>query len=777
MSRRILLVAVVLLGQPLAAQSPAQRLALAGWRDSLTRSGDVTAVAALGELAGSGDKALRPLRRAFYNARRGELAHDRGALEKALLDFDQASARHRDWPWPEYGSALVFRALHFGEFISTASPGQMEGESDAAAVWRHLRNALKRDPDALPARQLAIELLVRSGDRELPSVQQQLLDGLLRSATPEADALLVLGRTLRGREHYDSALQAFVRSGMRGGDGSRLALERARTLRAMGDSVGAAAAYWSGLAPLSFTGRVAYRTDLAWIVGSDSLAAFDTMPTDSIRPWLERFWARRDIQSATGRDGRLMEHLRRWAFAFAHFKVALPWRRTMFARVEIDFENHDACVASNTAFYERLARVPPVDSLDIRAREPLLDHRGLVYLRHGMPLSRQVLATATGLTPIRAVGIAGDPFSDDLTPSQTAQGALTDSHGATELWLYWMEGDWRVLFFRGSKALGDGAGTTLTSYMPISFANEWWVAAQLDSKYGPAADQIEYYLGIQPKSCLGQVTSAIATSRMDALTAITTDSDSPPLTHPWNSVLDVFTVGSEANSDGRAIITFALPTAELQTTPRDSGRVGIDVRFRLSAYNRATGAIVQIDTVRHFGASGAVQANQYLSGLFEVPLTPGMWDVSVLARQERDSTGAYALSRARPVAIGTSLALSDVVTGTANGRILWRTPESMFPLNPLGAWTPNASLEIYYEIYGLPAGTGYRGTLELRPAEGQKAKSVIIGTTGQSTGLRTVVRRSVGLTQLKPGQYRLIITIHQGADSVVTERPLLITAP
>src|SRR6185369_7253149 len=104
----------------------------------------------------------------------------------------------------------------------------------------------------------------------------------------------------RGRTHYDSALAAFDRSAATGGDRARLGLERARTLRALGDSVGAVAAYWDGLRALTPAGRTAYRTDLAWIVGADSLAGFDATPTDSLRPWLEHFWALRDMQSATG---------------------------------------------------------------------------------------------------------------------------------------------------------------------------------------------------------------------------------------------------------------------------------------------------------------------------------------------------------------------------------------------------------------------------------------------------------------------------------------------
>lgn len=767
--------ALLLLGSvSAAAQSPAQRAQLAAWDDSLAAA---TSLADLGQFeraAGEGDNALRQLRRAFLNTRRGELGHDRGAFEKALFDFDQASARHRSWAWPEYGSTKVFKALHFGGYIPVGSIGQFDGESHADALWRHLRSALQRDPTMPGARAIAVDLLTRAGDRILPALQHEVLDGLVRSPNPEPNVLLVLGRDARGRVRYDSALALFERSLRAGGDASRLALERARTLRALGDTANAAAAYWSGLRTLTAAGRDAYRTDLAWIVSPDSLATFDALTPDSILPWFQRFWGLRDMRSARTTDGRLLEHLRRWSVAFANFRVTLPWRRTMFRRIEFGFEGRDACIASIPGFYERLARMPPLDSLDLRAREPLLDHRGLIYLRHGDPIGRQGLATATGASGPRDVGIATGELAFEITPSQSAKSDLKDSQGGTEVWLYFLEGDWRILFFRGSKALGNGAGTTLTSYMPIEYLREWWAAAQLLPRYGPAADKLSYYTGMQPKTCLPEVTQAIATSRAGAVAGIYSDSDSPPLTSPWNAALNIFAIGSDRDENGRALITFALPTRQLTGIKRADGRFAFEVRFRISAFEQGGGRMIQLDTARHFSSESAPAAGQYLSGLFELPLTAGRWDISVLAQQGDENAGAFAEIRNRNVSSGSRLALSDVVTGVATGRPVWGAGDAPFPLNVLGVWTPRAPVEVYYEVYGLPTGAEYRSTLEVRPADGKKGKSITISSTEQSRGLTTPIRRTVGVAQLPAGAYRLIVSITRGTETVVSERPIFI---
>ncbi|MEP6590493.1 MAG: hypothetical protein ABJC19_04845 [Gemmatimonadota bacterium] len=766
----------LLAAAPAAGQGPIQRHQLTGWLDSLHRASTPTEVEALAPAAGVADGAVRQLRRALLNTRRGEVEHDRRAFERALFDFDQSSARHKSWAWPELGMALTFAALHRGDYIAVGSDGQYQSESHAEAVWRHLQEGVKRDPTSPDIRAFAIRVLVAGGDRELTTTQARLLTGLLAVPAPEPDAWLVFGRWLRGRTRYDSALQAFDRSLVAGGDASRLALERARTMMPLGDSLAAAASYWKGLQHPTVIGRSAYRTDLAWILGPDSLSAFDAATGDSLLPFLTRFWARRDMRSAKTTDGRLLEHLRRWAIAFANFKVVDPWRRTMFTRIEFAFEGFTECVASNARFYQTLARTPPVDAEDIRGREQLLDHRGLIYLRHGTPIGRIARTVVSGPTPITEVGIATKPLDFNYSPSQEEEHAEHVSRQATAAWMYWIDGDWRILFFRGSKALGTEAPTTLTSYLPLNFGAEWYAIGQMAPQYAAAASKLETYRGMQPKSCLGTVKQAIATSRRDATTGIATESDSPPITRPWDAALNVFVLGTARDASGRALVTFALPTDRLIATPRDDGRHRFEIRFRISAYEAVTGKTMQIDTVRRFTSDVAPAPRQFLTGLFEIPLGPGRWELTLLARQQSDSTGAFGELRGREVSRGDRLAMSDLITGIPNGTPLWQSAAGAFPLNALGSWSRKTPLELYFEIYGLPVDADYRTSIEVRLADQKKGKSILISETGRARGATTLFRRSLDLGQLSPGSYLVVVRVTHGSDSVVSERPLLIRA-
>lgn len=75
---------------PLSAQTPADRIALAAWEDSLQRVNSVTDLAAYDAPSrGNGTSPTAQLRRAAFVMRRGELKNDVGDLDAALFDLAQ----------------------------------------------------------------------------------------------------------------------------------------------------------------------------------------------------------------------------------------------------------------------------------------------------------------------------------------------------------------------------------------------------------------------------------------------------------------------------------------------------------------------------------------------------------------------------------------------------------------------------------------------------------------------------------------------------------------
>ncbi|MGH7523195.1 MAG: tetratricopeptide repeat protein, partial [Gemmatimonadales bacterium] len=414
---RLALLAVTVAGaglpRLLSAQAPIESAALTAWFDSV----DAAPVAKLPELDGAsrtGTGALGEIRRDLYRARVAQTSHDRHALVNTLIALDILADAHSHWAWPPFVLANAYADLARAHVPLLNLSDQRLGESHVDALWRYLRDALHNDPELAPARALAINIMVAGGDRELTSDEHAILATVLLRPDPEADALLVLARDLRRRQKYDSALSVFDASLAAGGDVSRLALERARTLRALGRPGAAEQAYWEGLQRMTPVGREMYHFDLAWILAPDSLAAFERLPDDAVLGWMHRFWDERDAAAANHSGERLLEQLRRWVVAYANFRVDRPWRYTQMTRVEYLFEGFigpgkgwDRCIASDAGLYDLLSHEAPVHPGDIRDREPLLDHRGLIYLKHGQPWRT--------LTP--EVALMAHKDAEALTPS------------------------------------------------------------------------------------------------------------------------------------------------------------------------------------------------------------------------------------------------------------------------------------------------------------------------------------------------------------------------
>ena len=777
---RLSLLAVTIAGtvspRILGAQTPIESAALTAWFDSV-EAAPPAQLHQLDDASRAGSGAIGEIRRGLYQARVAAVAGDRRQLVNTLTALDILADAHSRWAWPALALANAYAGLARAHAELLNLSDQRLGESHVDALWRYLRDALHDDPELAPARTLAIGIMVAGGDRELTSDEHAILATLLLRPDPEADALLVLARDLRRRFRYDSALSVFDASLAAGGDASRLALERARTLRALERPGAAEHAYWEGLERMTPAGREMYHFDLAWILTPDSLAAFERLPDDAVLGWMHRFWDERDAAAANHPGERLLEHLRRWVVAYANFRVDRPWRYTQMTRVEYLFEGFiapgggwDRCIASDAGLYDLLSHEAPVHPGDIRDREPLLDHRGLIYLKHGQPWRTLRPEVALMAHKDAAAETASDPMADAANHRPGNPVAETDS------WLYWIEGGWRLLHFRGSNALGMFRPSTLSGYLPIDPA--MYVArASMMQEYAAAAHAILHISSYNPKSCLDEVQVAVAKSRDDAHTATTSDSDTPIITAPWTSAIQVFALGHAAEHSGKLLLSFAFSGPSLVGYPGNNARLRFPLHFRIVAYNRATGETVALDTTRVMTNAGPLRPDQSLTGWFEMPLTGGTWQVALRANEGVDSAGAYMLHRDLVVDAAPGLSLSDIVTGRDGTGTWTATDGAAFPLNVLDAWTAGGTARLFYEVRGLQPGEEYRTLVELTPVSDTRRAIVRFVTNDRAGGVVDHVRKSLGLEQLKPGRYRLTVTVSHGSQSAARSRDLVIGKP
>jgi hypothetical protein len=668
---------------------------------------------------------------------------ERRRVEQALHVFSQATARGRS-PWPHYLLARTFLLLERRELPVINSRGKREGERYDEGMWRQLREVVRDHPGFAPTRALALDVMVAGGDRELSPAMREIVEREIQQEDATADGFLVHGRDERTRHRYAEALVAFREAGRRGGDPSVLGLEEARTLLATGDSADAEARYWSGVEQPTDDGVALYRADLAWMVAEDSLAAFDAAAREGhLIAWLQRFWARRDAASTTPPGGRLREHLRRWVVAHERFRVPKPWTREMYTRFWF-VSGGRPCVRSDTEFVDSLPLHPPTLSGDIREAEPLLDHRGFVYLRHGTP--------ATTLTP---PGAGGETVIDLA-------------------WIYWVDGRWRIFSFGGSSTFGHHAPTTLLGYLPLS-EQAWLALGQALPEYQRAATRVAFYNGKEPLSCLPDVRDAITRQREDATVALTTDSHSPVITAPWNAAIRTFALGTGVSGDARALVTWAVPTRDLVADTLADGRLLWRIRTEVTAFRPRDGAQVRVDSTRWItGAIPPEDAN--LTADFEIPLSPGAWEVTVSLRQPGARVRAAALAQELLVSSGEGLALSDLLPGRAGGHP-WAAGDGTFPIHILGTWLEGETVELYFEVAGAVPGREYQTTIEVLPLYPRRGESVAVTTTSRMTGADTPVRRSIDLGRLGAGVYQLAVTVEAEGTAVRRQQEILVLRP
>ena len=98
----------------------------------------------------------------------------------------------------------------------------------------------------------------------------------------------------------------------------------------------------------------------------------------------------------------------------------------------------------------------------------------------------------------------------------------------------------------------------------------------------------------------------------------------------------------------------------------------------------------------------------------------------------------------------------------------------MFPLNTRGAYPVGGELQLWFEVYGLAAGTPFRSRFELTPIAGGAKGRAVVSAQEVSDGPVTALRRTLGLADLAPGTYRLAVTVEAGAAVARREQPIVI---
>lgn len=802
------LVAACCAAAPLAAQSPADRAALSALQDSLSNADAGKVQSFSDEWSPDRGKAMTELRRGLIELRRGELTDDRGSFDDALMHLSEAAFREENWPWVWYAMAITKAAMTRREFTPKPNAHQPIGMSYYTGFERAIARSLQLDRRFKPAVDFVIAALIEEGQREQPDELLAPLHLIANDSAPDPRVLLILARAARTAHQPDSALAFFRRYQAGGGDPGTAALELARALRAVDRTEQAVAEYWAGLARPTERGRAMYRADFAWIASPRELAQFDSLPNDSLTAWAHRFWTLRDAESLREPGARLPEHLRRWNYVFAHFRVENPERKTQFARVS--WPPIGPCIDPGENNFDDFEYDDPARTDDLRREERLLDQRAILYMRHGEPDVRfRTLATTDSLVILppdtgslspsssdedaAASGAASSGNDDDLAGQvtrafQPAPGSVISCGGITplEYWIYWFAGRTRIYQFGPNEALGCQAPTTVSAE-PVESYSVLRSLARYDARYIKVAHRVLLSQGANigsavPLQCAPPLRAIRRDRQQDLAVSVQTDSYTLLFDHLAPAIVQTFAVGRPEQGDSRLLVEFAVAGDSLSpTAPPDGGRgVAYQLRFRITAVDTVQGIVRRLDTTRTYVTRDTLGAGTTLNGYLELPVPAGHYVVRAAIFQPDRGVSVERPAMAFTPAAG-ALALSDLVLGRRGSGLTWPNGRGdRVPLNPLNVFRPGGELQLYYELGGLNPGGQYRTTVGLRREKDKdEHRGLKLVFTETATARDESFQRSIDLSRLKPGRYELMVTIDEvGSDRTITrERTVVIQQP
>ena len=472
----------------------------------------------------------------------------------------------------------------------------------------------------------------------------------------------------------------------------------------------------------SSDGRAEYRRDLAWIASPLELATYDSLPADSMGNWIRAFWSKRGAEELRGVGERLTEHVRRWVYVHDNFmapqlstNVAKALRMPLATRGDLP-QSMAVSVGDASASALNLQGVASLSAAELFQQSYLnvatgsaefLDDRALIYMRHG--------------EPSRIVQTPGRP--GEASP-------LT--------WAYATPQGQLVFHF------GCGAFCLLQRF-PVRLDG----LLAIDAEYEILAGQMR-----TGHTTPGVVRRVLTDIDRDLRVGLTTDGFPPHFKHQLEPEAQFFAVGAP----GQVIVVFALSGDKLEHVALPDGGAGYPVVLRVIATN-AAGQIARLDTTRRFRADQPLGKGQYLFGMEQLKLAPGTWDVRLLITEPgMDAGGAIGRIGVR-IPSSAKLGLSDLVLGREGSGLSWQSPAGAVPLNPLDAFPPKGSAELYYELHGATPDSTYQTDIEVKGVYGDAKGTVQLTFNEKAHNALVRARRSIGLSKLETGQYLVTVTV------------------
>lgn len=784
---RSLVVAVVVASAPLAAQSGAERatidslfaeLALVGATDPIPTDTRCAAYpASLGRLC-----------RAMLAVRRVEQATDGGAAFDTEMALRRVVEEQPTWATAWYVLAMARLQLTRAGVLAREGVRQPLGVSAEAGAGLALVTALTLEPTFMAAAEaLALAPTPREGASQMGERRDMLRH--LRGTLPlSAEARLGVAIVERESGHPDTAVVMLHEALAAGADSGLVHLELARMYHKAGKAAEGRAALIAG-ASLTSSARAnaRYREELSWVASPDELRAWDTLPVGARSEWLEAFWTEREVRDGRAPGERMVEHYRRYETAMKEFLIRVPQKgrqRLRSVAMAGDLMSLDGGDAVGRGGASTRMGTPGGDSsreqVELQRTGPgeyatilgatapfrefaivqdVLDDRGVTYIRHGKPTERTMTSGGTAMEAWRyerapdpdlvlffaEADFDGTSGASVLVPTPAADGGRVIHQlcgGARGMC------DELIRFAASEGPLNSGAGTTRRN-----------LATNMPPETRVGVSQVPTDV----------IRDEVERGRAQIRRGTTTDDHRRSFEQLLEPTVQFYGLDRAGGGAPRLLVSFAIPGDKLVGTqpPAAGGRTVYPIRVQLMATARGRAARFDVDTVRNFATASPLVAGQFLTAVIELPLPAGTYAATVVLSQEG---GRGALSRIDAVVAppdGDELSLSSLVLGQARSGSAWNSGRRTVALHPLNAFTPAQEVELYYQVNGLRPGVGYRTMVELVPAGNPDAPAALSLEFSEDAEARFAeVQRTIGLRNIRPGSYRLRVTVAGAGGSV-----------
>jgi hypothetical protein len=263
-----------------------------------------------------------------------------------------------------------------------------------------------------------------------------------------------------------------------------------------------------------------------------------------------------------------------------------------------------------------------------------------------------------------------------------------------------------------------------------------------------------------------------AQGRRDVRIGTTTDSYALRFGRDLEPVISSFVLADTARRPVLHVV-FALPAAGLHAYPAPGG-VGYPFEFRVIVYDARLRPVATLDTVRVFGRETAPPEGSFLTEQLAVPVPAGTWRYHFVVEELQADAGALVSGRDIEVPrTDSGFTASDLVLGRIGSGLVLHAPGGAIPLAPLLQFPRDGTVELYYELYGLPQGAEVPTRVSVQPVGGRSLFRRLFGgghganleyVTVTDAPERSSVRQQIVLTGLASGRYVLSVELRDDAS-------------